>query len=44
MTATEIQAKQVIAKETEISIAEARKAYIPVAVRAKGGRDREPAC
>ena len=33
VTATEIQAKQAVAKETEISIAEARKAYIPVAVR-----------
>jgi dynein heavy chain len=33
VTATEIQGKQEIAKETEKSIAEARKAYIPVAVR-----------
>ncbi len=33
VTSTEIQAKQVIAKETEHNIAEARKAYIPVAVR-----------
>jgi len=33
VTANEISAKQVIAKETEIVIATARKAYVPVAVR-----------
>ena len=33
VTANEISAKQVIAKETEIVIANARKAYVPVAVR-----------
>jgi dynein heavy chain len=33
VTATEIQEKQLIAKDTEKNIAEARKAYIPVAVR-----------
>ena len=33
VTSTEIKAKQEIAKETEKNIAEARKAYIPVAVR-----------
>ena len=33
VTATEIQGKQEVAKETEKNIAEARKAYIPVAVR-----------
>ena len=33
VTATEIQEKQVVARETEVVIANARKAYVPVAVR-----------
>jgi len=33
VTATEIAAKQIIAKETEVTITHARKAYVPVAVR-----------